>query len=269
MVQINLKQTLENAAAVQARIQTNPIRTSTQTGTVQGLGEVSTAKNLAVSAGVPSSSPVPTAKPWHSITTSKSTSYISSGMPSFTTKSPTVSPYFKGTNSSTVANASGLVNPPLDFTPYSGLIDLVMGMNNQSSGVPETVQDIRVNDLIQGLSEYGQVTDFDMGMTDEGNLYVKNISFKPDYEDSGLYDSYAYFAGAAGSQQAQTATIFDYAYGVERFNLTSVPYLNPYRDTVYDYYGYQRADTMGYLLPSEKRYNKYIYTRWYNGFFDS
>jgi hypothetical protein len=285
MTQINLLETIQNAQKNQELLRSqSPIQTNQ--GTVTGLGEVSTAKRIAVDMGIPATSSTPTKHPWQGITMSSGTSgsISTNELPSGTTVSRTG--FIPDLGSS-------------DFNPMSfqsdnmmtrqGLLNEITGLgmtvNNSNSYLDEITKtietlegmmadeyqetpqkDVSLNQIMGELSEYGNVDSFDIGYTPEGTAYVKNIRLSELQNEQDIlaqrYANYRYSAGYGSNWQGHTkASIWDYMSGSRQFDLRPDPYWNPYRDTIYNYDMFDVA-TPGY-------YSGYITTRWKYGIYDN
>lgn len=202
-------------------------------------------------------------------------------------------------NKSTVYDDWGL--PSLDSSNKE-LIDSMTGMinemgllfANQVNGDQAQLKDVPIKDVIRDLGQYGELKDFQIGYTPEGNMYIQGIKMQPHSAEKTYtqeqYDQVSYNAltGFVREPVGRKASIFDYARGAGRMELSPIPYLPYQRDTLYDYQAYSRLGNMGYLginqlgdfqpitydraISSSNYYGyslPYNQGAWNNGFYDS
>jgi hypothetical protein len=144
----------------------------------------------------------------------------------------------------------------------SAWVDVNKNVNDYQSGnLQHNIQDIKLSTIFEEAQKYGQIDNVNIGMTDDGRMVLKDLQISPQYEEGvNPYATYGWMTGHQGVISGQKATIWDYAMGYERMELSPTPYVSPTRDYVYDYQGYQRFGTSGFY---DKPMTNYEYQNYY------
>jgi hypothetical protein len=156
-------------------------------------------------------------------------------------------PWIKGSTSNTTDQ---FVYGNDEFSNVSSDSPLLLS-NQDNSGV----KDVNLSDIIDKLNQYGDVDNFNLGVTPEGQLYVKDFSVS---SQGSQYRQYGYVSASQYAYNSATgfvrgavgrkATIWDYYMGAERMELSPQPFISPFTDYIYDYQGYQRIGTQAYSM---------------------
>lgn len=128
---------------------------------------------------------------------------------------------------------------------------------------------VNYGDVIQGLEKYGGTVDnVNFGITEDGILYIKDISLVQSDTDEQLASYFSYntarqFAynratGFVREPKGRKATIFDYMYGAGAMELTEYSQPSEYRTSLWYDYGSNYGYNMEYINSIPNRYKEMI-----------